>query len=556
MEAVAPGIDLSPETAARLRDPLQFVNFLWPDLRLYDKQWDILYSVEHNGETNVYSSNMAGKDKVAALVCLRAILCHREARVVTTSVRDDSINLLWAEIDQYINESSYPWDRSKTGVLDAEHGGPLIRKYHHIRMATEMGYSSKSYLIGTVSKKGEGLSGHHAEFTMLVVDEASGVDEKVKIFAEGWTNKLFVFGNPNECNNWWRRAYKEGNIPAGEGDLVQWWNGELVQRMHRYNIRVRAEDSPNVKLALEEIARGKKPSNTVILPGVIKYEDGLKGYVYRRKHWDKVRQCIGLDGSFYEGADSLLFPSEWLDRAERLADSLRGQRRIAKAMGLDPGQGISSTVWAVVDEFGLIVLVSMKTPDTSVIEGRTRALMHEYNVHPSRVCIDVGGGGNNIVSHLNTQNGIGGMQKPPSEWVRGVSFGESPALPPKHGSHTVKQRLTARGERAAYKNLRHQMYGDLRDLLDPSREDGRSFAIPAEYTELRRQMAPIPYWTDEEGRLFVPPKQRASDSKNESKVYLDKLIGCSPDEVDALVLAVHAMLHAPTQRLGGVLCTV
>jgi hypothetical protein len=51
---------------------------------------------------------------------------------------------------------------------------------------------------------------------------------------------------------------------------------------------------------------------------------------------------------------------------------------------------------------------------------------------------------------------------------------------------------------------------------------------------------------DEEGRMMLLPKSRKPGG-NATQKTLTELIGHSPDEADALALAVHAMLH-PGER--------
>lgn len=38
-------------------DPVRFLNFGWPKVRIYDRQRDILYSVRDNDETVVVAGN-------------------------------------------------------------------------------------------------------------------------------------------------------------------------------------------------------------------------------------------------------------------------------------------------------------------------------------------------------------------------------------------------------------------------------------------------------------------------------------------------------------------
>ena len=302
-----------------------------------------------------------------------------------------------------------------------------------------------------------------------------------------------------------------------------------MPRYYRKVIKIRAVDSPNVRLALAQQAAGRKPTGEVIVPGVLSWDE----YTKRRQTWDEVRVCVGLDAEFYEGAQVLLYPPAWLNRAEQIADSLKGIPRQAKAMGIDPAEGGDRTVWAIVDELGLIHLLSLQTQDTAAITGRTIALMQEYNIPAGNVVFDRGGGGKQHADRLHTQG----------HKVRTVGFGEAVTPDPRYGKVHTSERLHNKEERYAYLNRRAEMYGELRTLLDPSNQGG--FGLPAEYTELRRQLAPIPLWYDNEGRMYLPPKQKRTGDKDSSKVTIDKLVGHSPDEADALVLAVYGMRHKP-----------
>ena len=46
-------------------DPVEFKKLCWPDVEFYDKQREIIYSVQDNDETIVPAGNMLGKDFVA-----------------------------------------------------------------------------------------------------------------------------------------------------------------------------------------------------------------------------------------------------------------------------------------------------------------------------------------------------------------------------------------------------------------------------------------------------------------------------------------------------------
>lgn len=297
-------------------------------------------------------------------------------------------------------------------------------------------------------------------------------------------------------------------------------------------IRIRAEDSPNVRLALAQMRNGKTPTHEILCPGVLTYAE----YAKRRKMWDKIRQTIGLDALFYEGAEVRLYPPDWLARANSRAVYLRTIPRKAKAMGVDPAEGGDKTSWTIGDELGVIEQISKQTPNTAMVPNETIALMTKYGIEPDNVLFDRGGGGYEHSCELAARGYP----------VRTIGFGESPSLDPRRGLHQVETRIEMKEEAYAYKNRRAEMFGDVRfKLLDPSINPD-SYGIPAECTELMRQLEPLPLWYDEEGRMYLPPKKRKTGDKDNNRsrvITLDDLLGCSPDEADSFVLMVHALLH-------------
>lgn len=295
---------------------------------------------------------------------------------------------------------------------------------------------------------------------------------------------------------------------------------------HRRVIKIQAIHSPNVALALMEIAAGLEPSHTEVVPGVLSYQE----YTRRRATWDVIRQCIGLDASWWAGRELLLFPPVWLDHAERLARERRSPT-YPRWMGVDPAEGGDKSAWSVVDRHGLIFQTSLPTPDTTVVTGTTLALMREWGVPDENVAFDRGGGGKEHADRLRLQGHKG---------IRTIAFGESLVLYPKRGLRQLAEKLEQKEDRYVYINRRSEMYWELAQLIDPDSELG-GFALPAEYAELRRQLAPMPRLYDPEGRCRMLPKNKRSPDSTEKT--LTELIGHSPDEADSCVLAVHAMLH-------------
>lgn len=326
----------------------------------------------------------------------------------------------------------------------------------------------------------------------------------------------------------------------------------MSERYYRKVIKIRGIDSPNVQFGMAQERLGLKADGLdehgqTPIPGVLSYEE----YVYRRRTWDKKRQCVGLDAEFYEGADELMFPPLWLNRCMDIAanldrEVLGGRVRIAKCIGIDPAEGGDKTAMCAVDEFGLIEMVSKKTPNTAVITGEAIAFGRKHMVPPENWIWDRGGGGKQHADRLR-EDGYN---------VRTIAFGESVAPELKPGSAVVPYviKLDQREDRYVYKNRRAEMYHTLRLLIDPAY--GRGFAIPQRYlhgmddkdSNLWGQLKPIPLRTDGEGRIVLPPKTKKANSTEECLI---DLIGHSPDEADALVLAVHGLTHEVRRIVAG-----
>ena len=113
---------------------------------------------------------------------IRCIITDQTCRIVTTSVAEHHLTVLWGEIGRFLTTSKQP--------LLAKDGGPLVVNHMEIRRKDEMHAKNPlNYLVGRVSAKGEGLAGHHADVTLAVADEACYDQETEVLTREGW--KLF-----------------------------------------------------------------------------------------------------------------------------------------------------------------------------------------------------------------------------------------------------------------------------------------------------------------------------------------------------------------------------
>lgn len=190
--------------------PFAFKDRFWPHIDLYDKEKEIIQSVcvDRNKVTVVHACHQSGKDFVSGFICLYTFLAYKEVRIVTTSVKDDHLRVLWGEIERYIDTAQcYP-------PLDSKKGGPLILNHRDIRKKVSGKQCKISYLRGMVSLKGEGLAGHHAAHTLFMVDEASGCEQEAYDRGETWAKSVLIIGNPYPCppTHFFRKAVMEGDL--------------------------------------------------------------------------------------------------------------------------------------------------------------------------------------------------------------------------------------------------------------------------------------------------------------------------------------------------------
>lgn len=506
-------------------DPFKLIQLVWPDVRLYDKQAEIIESVEKNKETIVIAGNQLGKDYIAALLSLTFFCSRRPARVVTSSVNFEQLNdVLWGELRDFLDQ--------------AEVNLPIQYNHMRIRQVNDYGeFVPKCELIGQVVKQGEAMLGRHLPRgpngqprTLFIADECSGFPDEVWDKASTWAHSKLAIGNPYECENFFRRAYEEGSVLRDDDDPSRGYIRKVIY--------ICAEDSPNVKYARKEIAEGKKPSNRIVIPGVKDWNT----YQEQRKDWDIIKQTVSLDAKFYEGSTVKLYPSNWLSLAEaRGATTYLSGTEKAEAIGVDPAEGGDSSVWTVISKNGIIEQISKKTPDTNDIPNFTLHLINKYKLAPENVMFDRGGGGKQHADALRAKGYP----------VNTIGFGEAASDPEKR-KKTRRGRIKEEENRVIYKNRRAEMYGILRyEFLDPAGKF-HPFGVSPVFEELIRQMKKIPLTYDEEGKLYLAPKSRKPGQKAQpGNKTLTELIGHSPDELDSLVLATFGLARRRVRKLVG-----
>lgn len=161
----------------------------------WSKQREILEALRDHDRVAVRSAHGVGKTATAARAVLWFLLAHgpRSCRVVTTAPTWEGVkNLLWVELRKAAMSSRMPFGATPSST--------------DLRLAPDW------FAIGLSTDVPERFQGHHADHLLLVVDEASGVDEAIydaaRGFLTGGNAKVLLIGNPTRTVGTFRRAFE------------------------------------------------------------------------------------------------------------------------------------------------------------------------------------------------------------------------------------------------------------------------------------------------------------------------------------------------------------
>jgi len=161
---------------------------IWP------KQKEIVQSVLDNERTTVKSCHASGKSWVAARIVLQFLFSYRGAVVITTAPTDKQVKLiLWKEIRKAFKHSRV----QLPGVI----------------LEGKLTIDDDWFAIGRSTNDPDNFQGIRGTHTLIVVDEASGVDREIFKGIEGILStpnvKLLLIGNPTDPTGYFADTFKQ-----------------------------------------------------------------------------------------------------------------------------------------------------------------------------------------------------------------------------------------------------------------------------------------------------------------------------------------------------------
>jgi len=441
-------------------------------VRLDRRQRRILEAIQVSRRVSVRSGHAAGKDYVAAVASLCFLYLNVPSKVINTAPTDRQvINIMMSEIARVYKSAKVTL------------GGDLWT--HKITFE-----DPDWFLLGfkTKDKKPEDWTGFHSPNLMVVITEASGIDQATFDAIEGiltGNSRLILIFNPNRTS----------------GEAYQSTKSHLYTKF-----KMNCLNAVNV--------RAKK----ILIPGQVDYEwidEKIRkpGWVVEISESEANKETydfkwsgkwyrpndlflVKVMGEFPRATEDTLIPLSWIELANDRWQDLHGKGEGELKLGVDvAGMGRDLTVFAfrksnVVEKFK-----TYSKQDHMVTVGKIKnALIKDEDI----AFVDSLGEGAGVYSRLAEQK-VNAVGVKASESAKGLND------------------LT--GQRT-FANMRAYLYWAIRDALDPAL-DGELALPPID--ELTQDLTEVHWSTRSNGDIII-----------EEKEEIKKKLGRSPDYGDAV----------------------
>lgn len=465
-----------------LDDPVWFVEHVLGG-ETWSKQQQILEAVRDHPRVAVRSCHGVGKTWTAARVVLWWLACYKHScAVVTTAPTWQQVNeVLWREIHAAYHSSRTPVTGAK--LLD-----------------TQLEIADDRFAIGLSPDphKATNFQGFHAKHLLFVVDEASGVDERIFEAASGFQTaegaKMLMIGNPTSLSGSFFNAF--------HGKRADW-----------HQIHVAVHDSPAF-------------TGEQVSPELLERLPSERWVREKQREWgaDSPVYQIRVDGDFPATSDDSVIPKLLLDEACVRRDGARhpdGGVAYPRTISVDIARfGSDETVIGLRDDERFQILEVTHGQDLMTTTGAIIGYAKRYGrAAPLRIVVDDAGLGGGVTDRLREYIWERGEMGRPVAWdVDAFNGGSKPI--------SSDDFLNRRAE-AWY------LFGD---ALRPGQDGEASRVEMPDDDLLRADLLAPKYKVDSQGRIVLEPKDKTKER-----------LGRSPDRGDAVVMA-----WAPDQTVASV----
>lgn len=442
-------------------------------VRLDRRQRRILEAIQVSRRTSVRSGHAAGKDYVAAVASICFLYLNVPSKVINTAPTDRQV------ISIMMSEIARVYKSAKVNL-----GGDLWT--HKITFE-----DPAWFLLGfkTKDKKPEDWTGFHSPNLMVVVTEASGIDQVTFDAIEGiltGNSRLVLIFNPNRTTG---EAYQSTRSPL--------YKKFKMNCLNAVNVRAKKILIPG-QVDYEWIDEKIRKPGWVV--GIEESEANKDSSDFRwNGKWYRPNDLflVKVMGEFPRATEDALIPLSWVEMANDRWQDLKGKGEGTLKLGVDvAGMGRDLTVFAfrrgnVIEKFK-----TYSKQDHMVTVGKIKNTLTKKE---DIAYVDSSGEGAGVYSRLKELK-VSAVGVKASESAKG---------------------LTDLTEQRTFANMRAHLYWALRDALDPAL-DGELALPPID--ELTQDLTEVHWSTRSNGDIIIEEKDR-----------IKKRLSRSPDYGDAVV---------------------
>jgi hypothetical protein len=474
-------------------DPAKFNHVFLKRAPYWWRQVEICRSLVRYKTTVVVSGNATGKDYIVGGIVPWWLWTRHESLIFATGPSQTVLGTVtWKEIRKAIDKARFPMGGR---VSQGAKASPLV-------VDLGCGWQALGYSTTSIER----ASGQHEKNLLVIVEEASGVDDEVFEAIRGLNPaKLLVIGNPLKAGNRYHKLYKRALKEAKDPRIP---DDEKVNA-----VVIPSTDSPDIHLARS-------------LRGLA--DRGFLDEAEREYGRDSLWWLTHVLAQFPDASHDGLLKPDWVDRMGTVARCTRS-RPGPRWMSVDLGEGVGRdrTVIMIGDSLGILyceVKNDRGIPEAAVAINR---LMQQWGVGQDRIVYDAGGRGKDLPRFLE-------------------QFNITEAIPYHGGTRLAKK----------YTNKRSKMAWKLRQRLDPRRPERLPDPTP-EDEDARRSafyVAPPEPVADIQPPFTIPPEhdwwpsleeelkalrysQEGDKIALELKEDMARALGRSPDILDALLMS-------------------
>lgn len=149
----------------------------------------VLMDIGNSAKVSVRSGHGVGKTGIEAVTLLWFLSCFRFPKVIATAPTRQQLNdILWSEVEKW---------RSRSPLL--KEILTWTKTYVYMK-----GYEKRWFAVAKTASEPENMQGFHEENMLIIVDEASGVEddimEAILATLSGANNKLLMCANPTRTS--------------------------------------------------------------------------------------------------------------------------------------------------------------------------------------------------------------------------------------------------------------------------------------------------------------------------------------------------------------------